>query len=96
MSQLLPYLLILVCPLTMGLMMWMMMRGMNHDKQPDPRVAELESQVASNDFGKSILGMFSGVLRKQLQVAVAHLHKYIVAATKTGQKTMERQLNRRQ
>ena len=41
MSQLFPYLLILVCPLTMGVMMWLMMRG----RQPDPRVAELESQV---------------------------------------------------
>ena len=46
MSQLLPYLLILVCPLTMGVMMWVMMRGMDHGKQPDPRVAELEGQVA--------------------------------------------------
>ena len=46
MSQLLPYLLILVCPLTMGVMMWVMMRGMDHGKQPDPRIAELESQVA--------------------------------------------------
>lgn len=46
MSQLLLYLLILVCPLTMGVMMWVMMRGMDHGKQPDPRVAELESQVA--------------------------------------------------
>jgi len=46
MSQLLPYLLILVCPLTMGVIMWVMMRGMDHGKQNDPRVAELESQVA--------------------------------------------------
>jgi hypothetical protein len=45
MSQLFPYLLILVCPLTMGVMMWLMMRGRGQDKQPDPRVAELESQV---------------------------------------------------
>ena len=45
MSQLFPYLLILVCPLTMGVMMWLMMRGMGQDKRPDPRVAELESQV---------------------------------------------------
>jgi Protein of unknown function (DUF2933) len=45
-NQLLPYLLILACPITMGVMMWVMMRGMDHDKQPDPRVAELESQVA--------------------------------------------------
>lgn len=46
MIQLLPYLLILVCPITMGVMMWVMMRGMDHNKQPDPRIAELESQVA--------------------------------------------------
>lgn len=45
MSQLLPYLLILVCPLTMGVMMWVMMKGMDHGKTPDPRIAELESQV---------------------------------------------------
>ena len=45
MSQWLPYLLVLVCPLTMGVMMWVMMRGMDHGRQPDPRVAELESQV---------------------------------------------------
>lgn len=45
MSQLFPYLLILVCPVSMGLMMWLMMRGMGQGKQPDPRVAELESQV---------------------------------------------------
>jgi hypothetical protein len=45
MSQWLPYLLVLVCPLTMGVMMWVMMRGMDRGRQPDPRVAELESQV---------------------------------------------------
>ena len=46
MSQLLPYLLILVCPVTMGLMMWLMMRGMDRGPaRPDPRVADLESQV---------------------------------------------------
>jgi hypothetical protein len=44
-SQLFPYLLILVCPVSMGLMMWLMMRGMGQGKQTDPRVAELESQV---------------------------------------------------
>jgi hypothetical protein len=27
-------------------MMWVMMRGMDHGQKPDPRVAELESQVA--------------------------------------------------
>ena len=46
MSQLLPYALILVCPVTMGVMMWVMMRGMDHGQKPDPRVAELESQVS--------------------------------------------------
>lgn len=45
MSQLLPYLFILVCPLTMGVMMWVMMKDMDHGKTPDPRVAELQSQV---------------------------------------------------
>ncbi len=45
MSQLFPYLLILVCPVSMGLMMWLMMRGMGQGRQTDPRVAELESQV---------------------------------------------------
>jgi len=29
----------------MGLMMWLMMRGMGQGKQTDPRMAELESQV---------------------------------------------------
>ena len=45
MSQLLPYVLILVCPVTMGAMMWLMMRGSGQGHQPDPRVAELESQL---------------------------------------------------
>lgn len=50
MSQILPYLLFLACPISMGLMMWWMMR-MNRDQAsrsatPDPRIAELESQVA--------------------------------------------------
>ncbi len=46
MTQLLPYLLLLVCPVTMGVMMWVMMRGMGQSQRPDPRVAELESQVS--------------------------------------------------
>jgi hypothetical protein len=45
-TQLLPYLLLLVCPVTMGVMMWVMMRGMGQSQRPDPRVAELESQVS--------------------------------------------------
>ena len=48
MSQWLPYLLVLVCPLTMGVMMWVMMRGMDRGQQPDSRVAELESQVTEH------------------------------------------------
>lgn len=57
MSQFLPYLLILVCPLTMGLMMWVMMRGMGQGKQPDPRVAELESQLNDDDDGSGQLDL---------------------------------------
>ena len=50
MSQILTYLLFLACPISMGLMMWWMMR-MNRDQTsrsatPDPRIAGLESQVA--------------------------------------------------
>ena len=52
MSQLFPYLLILICPITMGLMMWLMMKGMGQGKQPDPRVAELESQL--NDLRSAV------------------------------------------
>ncbi len=48
MDHILPYLFFLACPISMGLMMWMMMRkDHNSASAPlsDPRVAELESQV---------------------------------------------------
>ncbi len=48
MDHILPYLFFLACPISMGLMMWMMMRK-DHDNavtpKSDPRVGELESQV---------------------------------------------------
>ena len=50
----LTYLLLLLCPISMGAMMWFMMRGHGApSKQPvDPRIADLESQV--NELRSSI------------------------------------------
>ncbi len=48
MDHILPYLFLLACPVSMGVMMWMMMRKDHSHASPpvsDPRVAELESQV---------------------------------------------------
>lgn len=50
MQQLLPYVFFLACPISMGLMMWMMMRhdSDRHISRPsatDTRIADLESQV---------------------------------------------------
>ncbi len=57
MAQLLPYALFLLCPISMGLMMWVMMRP-NRSQQAtppeDPRIAELESQV--NDLRSGLRG----------------------------------------
>jgi Protein of unknown function (DUF2933) len=49
MNQILPYLFYLSCPISMGGMMWFMMRGMHggqaEQKAPDPRIDSLEREV---------------------------------------------------
>jgi hypothetical protein len=48
MSQLLPYVILLACPLSMGAMMWMMMRGMgNRPGKPrdEARIRMLEDEL---------------------------------------------------
>jgi hypothetical protein len=47
-----------------------------------------EIEVATDNFGEGIFRIVPGVSRKQLQIGVAHVHKYIVAAAKTGQKRL--------
>lgn len=51
MENLLPYLVVLACPASMGLMMWLMMRGQKnpdsetHTRELEERVRELEVSV---------------------------------------------------
>lgn len=50
MENLLPYALILACPVSMGVMMWFMMRGHGDDREKaalERRVAELERGASS-------------------------------------------------
>lgn len=62
-SQIVPYLFFLSCPLSMGVMMWFMMRG-SHDgekKTPaDARLLELEREVEelrTGGRGRETVGM---------------------------------------
>jgi Protein of unknown function (DUF2933) len=50
MSQFLPYLLILACPVSMGLMMWFMMRSPKgtqspQQESPDSRISRMEREI---------------------------------------------------
>ena len=50
MEHVLPYLLFLVCPISMGAMMWYMMRGQHSGPRgeadrPDARIARLEREI---------------------------------------------------
>jgi len=36
--------------------------------------------VTADDFGEGVFGLMLGILCEQLQVGVAHVHKYIAAA----------------
>jgi len=50
MSQFLPYVLILACPVSMGLMMWFMMRSpkgtqSTQQESPDVRISRLEREI---------------------------------------------------
>ena len=50
MSQFLPYVLILACPVSMGLMMWFMMRSPKatpsaQQESPDARISRLEREI---------------------------------------------------
>jgi hypothetical protein len=50
MNQVLPYLFFLSCPVSMGAMMWLMMRGAQggpkeKPSSPDRRIAQLEREV---------------------------------------------------
>ena len=44
--------------------------------------------MALNEFSKGILGALSDVSRNQLQVGIAHVHRYIVATAKIGQESI--------